>query len=153
MKRSPLNRGSKPLARKAPMTRRPAKRRPSDLGRTPADLGRAVPQRKRGLRPVNPQRRQLERARAYGPTARRAWMKEQPCLVCHATPSDGHHVEGGGMGRKADASKQVPLCRIHHDECHATGARTFAARYGLDLQAEAAAAEARWQDALAHWKP
>jgi hypothetical protein len=31
----------------------------------------------------------------------------------------------------------VPLCRLHHQEQHAVGLRTFEARHGLDLTAVA----------------
>ena len=52
-----------------------------------------------------------------------------------------HHVRvasGGGMGMKPGDRWCVPLCGSHHSELHTGGARTFEARYGVDLRAMAA---------------
>jgi hypothetical protein len=71
----------------------------------------------------NPERRRSERERAYGPPERRAWIKTLPCVACLSLspffaaasgPSDNAHVETDGMGRKADYTRIVPLCRNHH---------------------------------------
>lgn len=56
-----------------------------------------------------------ETLRIYGPPERRAWMKILPCSACGVVGySEGAHVLGnGGMGRKADAKTQAPLCGPH----------------------------------------
>lgn len=104
-------------------------------------------QRGKKINTVNAKRREAERARAYGPRARRDWLTSQPCLVCGTTPTEQAHTVSGGMGRKADADTIVPLCHAHHAEQHAHGAATFEARYSVDLAAAAADTERRW---LAH---
>ena len=49
------------------------------------------------------------------------------------------------MGRKADAAFVVPLCREHHILLHALGASDFAARFGVNLTAEASRVAALWE--------
>lgn len=47
-----------------------------------------------------------------------------------------HHVrEGadGGMGLKSGDDTAVPLCDLAHEEVHRIGARSFKAKYGVDL--------------------
>ena len=96
------------------------------------------------LAPVNRERRQAERERAYGPKARREWLTRQPCVACGRVPTEDrpnhqHHTKGGGVGRKADADTIVPLCptchRLHHDG------------HQLDVEwgSEARRIEAAWQ--------
>lgn len=103
------------------------------------------------VRPVNRERRKAETERAYGPPERRAWVKTLPCIVCGETPSDNAHIEGGGMGRKADADRIVPLCRRHHtdgpDSFHALGSqRAFNDAHKLDLDIEADMIDQRWKE-------
>jgi len=62
--------------------------------------------------------------RIYGSKERRRWIKSLPCLACCLVSPifaladkwscENAHVVTGGMGRKADASHIVPLCRTHH---------------------------------------
>jgi hypothetical protein len=58
------------------------------------------------------------------------------------------------MGRKADYTKTVPLCGNLWsivDNCHKEahrGQETFAAKYGIDLEAAALATESAWQSYL-----
>ena len=80
------------------------------------------------------------------------WIASLPCCVCGNT--DGtviyHHVEAGGMGSKCSDRLTVPLCHNHHtgDEgVHTLGKKTFAARFGIDLKAEAMRLAARYIDA------
>jgi len=50
-----------------------------------------------------------------------AKIRQMPCCVCGATPSDPHHIVGVGngiMGSKASDSMVTPLCRLHHGELH-----------------------------------
>lgn len=130
--------------------------RSAELRRTAAMPPGKPLQRGAKLNAQNRRRREAERLRAYGPASRRAFVQALPCAVCGRTPSENAHVGGlaggAGMGRKADARFCIPLCAQHHREHH-EGERTFAETHRIDLLATAEAVEARWQDALAHWKP
>lgn len=68
-----------------------------------------------------------------------AWLRKLPCCVpgCRRSHVDAHHVrEGdGAMGLKPPDTACVPVCHHHHDEVHRGGARTWEAKYGLDLGA------------------
>jgi len=72
------------------------------------------------------------------------WIRQQSCVVpgCRSTlPIEAHHVRtaaNAGTGRKPDDAFACPLCWEHHREHHLIGARSFEARYQLDLLAEAA---------------
>ena len=94
-----------------------------------ARLQNACPKpKRRRAAPKKVQRRNRKRwaknhARAYGPAARRDWIKAQPCLVCvmlhpiftlTVGPSENAHTVGGGGSRKADAATIVPMCHTHH---------------------------------------
>jgi hypothetical protein len=80
--------------------------------------------------------------------------------MCGHGPCDNAHIETGGMGRKADYTKIIPLCcmdmnadnspgysRGHHGEMHRLGVGTFLHQYRNppDLQKAAEETEARWQ--------
>jgi hypothetical protein len=69
------------------------------------------------------------------------YIREQPCCVCGGIDVDPHHIRVGsigdgklaaGMGQKSSDRWAVPLCRRHHDQCHATGEAQFWASLGLD---------------------
>lgn len=110
----------------------------------------------------NPKRKAREFERCYGSTARVAFVKSLPCIVCGRGPCDNAHIRGDGAGRKADYTAIVPLCcmpmddpwnpgyhRGHHGLFHKIGVESFVALYqtrrrGLDLEAEAAKTEAAW---------
>ncbi len=71
-----------------------------------------------------------------------AYVRSLPCCVpdCHQRPIHAHHVRTAataGTGMKPPDTDAVPLCYAHHDEHHRIGWRTFHARYGVDLAAEA----------------
>lgn len=78
---------------------------------------------------TNAARKKREFARAYGSSARVAWVHAQRCIVAHARDCDGlienAHIVTGGAGRKADAAAIVPLCHRHHHELHMVGADVF----------------------------
>ena len=78
------------------------------------------------------------------------WVASQPCAVFGrgrtrvALPCYGrveaHHVrtgQSGGMGLKPPDNCCVSLCAVHHNQYHAIGAKTFEARYSIDLKAVA----------------
>lgn len=71
-----------------------------------------------------------------------AWVRRLPCAVrgsdCQG-PVHAHHVRdqsGGGTGLKPADRWAVPLCGGpgHHGELHQNGARTFEAKYQIDLR-------------------
>lgn len=78
-------------------------------------------------------------------------MKRQPCVICGRVPSDAAHVKCGGVGRKDDVERTVPLCsdvvpsgyRGHHSEYDA-GKKSFVKRYAVDLPALAAETHRAW---------
>lgn len=155
-RRKPLARNSKPIARS------PIKRKPVD----PARLAQWKPYipAKRSKPRRGPLRSpayrawirelgkcpaclvELERAQASGgcglgktPYCYRAAFRPGMC--------DPAHTENGGMGMKGPDSSCSPLCRgfdtpNHHREYDA-GRERFQAKYGLDMQAEAAA---QWKE-------
>lgn len=92
-------------------------------------------------------RHAAEWARAYGSDARVEWVKRQPCLVpgCQRGPCDNAHVGNGGIGRKEDADRIVPLCGFHHRELHDTGRHVFERVHELDLLHSALLLEERWR--------
>lgn len=94
-----------------------------------------------------------ETERIYGSPERREWMTRQHCVICGARPSVGAHVRSGGMSRKDDASRQVPMCQTHHDEYDGRllpgGKKTFMAKYDLTADGMLGLAdwvESRWQE-------
>src|SRR5580698_1483587 len=74
------------------------------------------------------------------------FVRAQGCVVrTKATarclgPTEAHHVRtaaNSGMGMKPPDSTAVGLCTRHHRALHTVGKRTFEARHGVDLVAEA----------------
>ena len=71
-------------------------------------------------------------------------LVHKKCCIC-GKPSDLHHVDHIGMGRDREdiiheGMEVLPLCRIHHDEVHRTGQKTFNSRHhiekGISLDAD-----------------
>ena len=57
-----------------------------------------------------------------------AWITTFPCVVCGNPQTQAHHVRlghNGGMSRKPDDSRAVPLCYAHHDLLHKQGEWEF----------------------------
>ena len=81
------------------------------------------------------------------------WIRRQSCVVptCRSTsPIEAAHIRtagNAGTAIKPDDSFAVPMCREHHAEQH-RGVRSFEAKYGIDLLAEAARYAASSGDAL-----
>ena len=99
------------------------------------------------MKRANPARRAKEWARAYGSLERVYYISNHlACSVdyCFSRDIVNAHTETGGAGRKADAETVIPLCNLHHAEYH-KGAKTFVARYGIDLFGYAADTEMFWQ--------
>ena len=109
------------------------------------------PMKRSRLKPRNTKRRKSEFARIYGSRQRVEWVKAQPCIACGRRGyCDSAHIETGGMGKKAHYTKTVPLCGHLWsivDNCHKEahrGQETFATKYGIDLEEEAAKCERAW---------
>lgn len=103
-----------------------------------------TPTRSGRVRVRNVPRHTANWTRAYGSAERVAWVAAMPCAVCLRPNCENAHVRSGGTGRKADACWIVPLCPLHHAELH-RGAKTFQAKYRIDVLEEATITEARWQ--------
>lgn len=88
----------------------------------------------------------------------RRWLQGCRCVACREYPHlrrysdipeidiiDAAHTKNNGRGSKGPDSSCIPLCRWHHDVMDGralvaiTTKAAFAAKYGLNLAAEAAA--------------
>lgn len=99
---------------------------------------------------IKPKKRSaVEFARVYGSKARAAWVKSQMCFLCSDVPCENAHIVTGGMGRKAEYTKIVPMCKPHHAMLHRMGRPSFERYMTTDLDALAEACEQRWQAFLA----
>lgn len=90
------------------------------------------------LKQFNRKRRARLYAKQFGEHAET--IRELPCCVCGARPSDPAHVRSRGAG--GTAKDLVPLCRWHHRECHDQGITTFESRHNVDLRS---IAEKLWE--------
>jgi hypothetical protein len=81
------------------------------------------------------------------------WLVTNSCLVDGIA---GHtcfgaiercHTENGGMGRKGNATTQVPMCRGAHQLQHTIGVKSFERVFSVDLKASAARYRAEWMEA------
>ena len=68
-------------------------------------------------------------------------LVNKKCAVC-GKPADLHHVDHVGMGRDREeiiheGMEAMPLCRVHHTECHDIGQQSFNDKYhfgkGIEL--------------------
>ena len=66
-----------------------------------------------------------------------ACLMHRKCAVC-GKPADIHHCEGSRIGAGADRTKVhqlgrevLPLCRVHHTECHTMPESEFVKKYHL----------------------
>lgn len=106
------------------------------MKRTPLKRGAPIA-RKTRLRPSNPKRRREAFERNFG--QRGEVVRSMPCLLavtgeCRGLVQAAHaKSRGAGGGRR----ELVPLCAGHHETSHRIGAKTFAARYHVDLRHEA----------------
>ncbi len=120
------------------------------------------PERRTRVKSVNRKRKAANMKRAYGPVERREWVKRQACANCHTTRGIAYgteveivsaHIVTGGMSRKSEADKTVPLCeRKDGRGCHQiqhglNGGWSALLRLDTPEKREAAAAttEAAWQ--------
>lgn len=114
MKRSPIKRKT-PLANTGGM-----KRTPMTTSSKP-------------IKSVNPERKAERHERNFGDEAKA--VRAMLCLVTKTTPCEpAHIVSRGASGGRYDI---VPLSAAMHAEQHLIGIKSFAAKYSLDLRAEA----------------
>lgn len=64
-----------------------------------------------------------------------ACLENRKCCIC-GRPAELHHMDAVGMGRDRreiihEGMKVLPLCREHHEECHACGKQSFIEKYHL----------------------
>jgi hypothetical protein len=107
-------------------------------------------------------RKPSETLRIYGPKGYVEWIHEQACVACHVVGfSQCAHIKTGGMGRKDDWTRTIPLCgqHMHQDQgregymrsgshfwLHAHGREPFERRHKIDLTIAAAETQRRWLD-------
>lgn len=76
----------------------------------------------------------LPKAKVNRSEAYLSFIRQQPCLVCHRTPSEAAHTDKAGVSLKGSDYYCVPLCYTHHADYHRLGAQTFENEQGLDLR-------------------
>lgn len=68
-----------------------------------------------------------------------AFVREQPCLVCRASPVDADHLKARGWGEAKRVDYFcIPLCRRHHSERGQVGDQKFCEKYKVDPWRECA---------------
>lgn len=61
------------------------------------------------------------------------FYKMRPCEICGKKgPNDVHHIRTRGAGGGNYARNLSTLCRVHHQEIHVLGVRSFVRKYKLD---------------------
>ena len=63
-------------------------------------------------------------------------LVNKKCVIC-GKHADLHHVDHVGIGSNRDeiiheGMEAMPLCRVHHTECHTIGQQTFNEKYHFD---------------------
>jgi hypothetical protein len=97
----------------------------------------------RRKRPVKPRRATPRRAKNRCPEFLK-WLRNQDCCLGGSIlPSHAAHVHTRRNG--GDIANAIPLCGYHHTRQHQIGIESFAADYGLDLEA---LARRYWEDYL-----
>lgn len=100
---------------------------------------------------INRARKSKEFVRTYLSVAFVKFVQRLHCIVdgCESTRSECAHVcdDGSkGAGRKSGWKCCAPVCTQHHrGEMHQWGEAVFAAKYALDLEAEAAKTQRLWE--------
>lgn len=85
-------------------------------------------------------------ATTFGSGERVRWMQQLNCCACGRSPCEVAHIKSRGAGGTVEDT--VPLCPLCHRRQHNEGIKTFAAFYGLDLEAEAAKYSEWWTNGL-----
>jgi hypothetical protein len=135
----------------------------SELKRRTPITSSSGPAKRGTVKRVNKRRRAERFTEAFGLKA--SWIRGLSCVVGATCKSecrvvgfrqlrvvivkcvgvvDAAHTKSRGAG--GDSTHLIPLCRKHHHEQHAVGIKTFATKYGLDLDALADFYERRFQE-------
>ncbi len=92
--------------------------------------------------------REAERfAQQFGSVGRVEWVKSLPSVFSGRGPCVNMHTRGDGTSRKADYIWIVPATDGEHQESH-RGQKTFARKYGIDLELAATQIEALWSGTM-----
>lgn len=96
-----------------------------------------------------------ERFEGLRDEAKRAWVREQPCIVAGPAcvyartkdgfQSDAEHVDNKARGH-GDVSL-VPMCRRHHQERHTFGPKSFEKAHKISFAQLAGEYQVRWEEA------
>ena len=96
---------------------------------------------KKSSKPKAKPRSRIDFMRIYGSKVRVEFVKRLPCTACNGGPSENAHIKSGGMGRKADYTDIIPLCKKCHSLQHSRGWKAL----GLNqMLLEAAALRTQW---------
>jgi hypothetical protein len=94
----------------------------------------------KAAKPQTPARQTPVRSEAY-----KKWIRTLPSVVSGMSPCEACHTGvDGGTGLKASDLSCLPLTAEEHAEYHRGGKLTFAAKYGLDAEAEVERLNAEW---------
>lgn len=124
----------------------------------PKSKPRRIPTKNRApisRKPIKAKKRtKAEYERIYHSEARVQFVKRLPCVGCGRVliPKlmDNAHIEPGGVGRKADYDKIVPLCNKFaptyscHGYFHSTGRAFVEKLYGINLEELAEETQRAW---------
>lgn len=108
----------------------------------PSGSPRTAPKRKRT---------KAEKERIYGPPGYVEWCKSQVCVACRrSSRCDVAHILSGGVGRKDDWIRTVPLCSDKpyrlgcHSLLHTWGRKSFEVQWGINLEKCALQVQEQW---------
>ena len=62
-------------------------------------------------------------------------LKKRPCEVCGDPNSEWDHLRTRGAGGSDEPSNLQSLCRLHHQERHKIGLKSFVKKYNLPIDA------------------
>lgn len=110
-------------------------------------------------------RTKSEKERIYGPPGYVEWIHDQPCIACGVVGfSEVAHIRTGGLSRKDDWIRTVPLCASHpirvnerfvnelfpghHRVLHHLGRQPFERYYALNLDTCAAETQLAWSSRI-----
>lgn len=150
-----LKRGTKPLARRTPLTSGAWHRDASELW---AAIEAMCPETGKGIADrlkYDEERAAAEWARKYGSIERVLFVKHGgPCSTprCGGRPCDNSHYGTEGMGRKAHHTRILRQCRKCHDRVGDIGWPAFLDENpGLDPERECEVLDIHWQEHGADW--
>jgi hypothetical protein len=101
--------------------------------------------RRKKKRTASEERAKFERE--FGSKERVAFVAAMNCVACgFGRPCENHHIQNGGMGKKAHHTKIIPLCVVCHREWHSQGRVAMEDYYGFNADVAAVQAEQDWRE-------